>query len=64
MKKTRKIRWRKLLKKAAEDGLRKTVELLILAIIAGVALRLVLVAVPAFVGGTIAAKLIRVKFFD
>ena len=47
MKKTRKIRWRKLLKKAAEDGLRKTVELLILAIIAGVALRLVLVAVPA-----------------
>ena len=59
--KQRKIDWKRMLKKAAEDGIKKAVELIALGIALGVAYRMIIVAVPAVAVGTVVAKVVKVK---
>jgi len=63
-KSNKKIDWNRLLRKAVEDGIKKAIELLILAIVAGAAIKLVIAAVPAVALGAVVAKVIKVKFLD
>ena len=53
----RDINWKKLFKTSTEEGLKKTLELLILAIIAGAAMKLFFVMVPAVVFSNAIAKM-------
>ena len=62
--KAKKIDWNRLLRKAVEDGIKKAIEVLILAIIAGVALKLIIAAVPAVALGAVVAKIVKVKLLD
>jgi len=63
-KKTKKIDWNRLIKKAVEDGIKKGIELTILAIIAGTAAKLIMIAVPAVTLGAVVAKVIKIRFLD
>lgn len=58
-KKEKKISWKRLLVKASEDAIKKAVELTVLALILGTAVKVILVAVPAISLGSILAKLFK-----
>jgi len=59
---TKKICWKSLFAKAVESGIRKSIELAILALAIGIAYKTVLVAVPAYAVSASAAKLIKTSF--
>ena len=59
-----KIDWKRLLKKAAEDGIKKGIELSIVAVALGMAYKFIFVTVPAVTLAAIAAKLFKVRFLD
>lgn len=63
-KKPKKIEWKRLLKKAFEDGIKKAIELSIIAIIVGAALKIIMITVPAVTFGSVIAKIIKIKFMD
>ena len=62
--KQNKIDWSRLLKKAAEEGIKKAVELTALGIALGLAFKVVIATVPAVTLSSIIAKVIKVKFLD
>ena len=63
-KQPKKINWNRLLKKAVEDGIKKAIELLILAIAAGVAIKIIMITVPAVTLGAIVAKIVKIRILD
>jgi hypothetical protein len=63
-KKIRTICWKRLAVKSIEDAIKKVVELLIVLLAVGVAYKMVLVAIPAFVVGSVIAKLTKVMFLE
>ena len=63
-KEVRKIDWKRLFVKGVEDGLKKAVELSILAILIGMAAKMILLTVPAVTLGSVAAKIVKVKLVD
>jgi hypothetical protein len=60
--KTKEIQWKRLFAKAAEDVLKKAIELTALAIIIGAYMKIMLVALPAVLAGGILARLIKLRF--
>ena len=63
-KKIKKINWKKLFAKALEDGIKKTIELVVLALLLGATFKLILITVPAVTLGSMVAKLTKIRFFD
>ncbi|MBW2978272.1 hypothetical protein KY331_05485 [Candidatus Woesearchaeota archaeon] len=60
-KKHHKIEWKRLLSKALEDGIKKAIELILIALIVGASIKLILVAVPAVTLGAVIAKLAKLR---
>jgi hypothetical protein len=58
----KKIQWKRLLAKAAEDVVKKAIELTALAIILGAYMKIMLVALPAVLAGGILARVIKLRF--
>jgi hypothetical protein len=63
-KKQKKVDWKKITGKAFEDAIKKLVEVLILAVIIGAAIKVILWAVPAVTIGSLFAKFIKAKIID
>lgn len=63
-KRCKKIDWKRMLLKAAEDGIKKAIELTILALLVGVTIKTVLVAVPAVTMGAVIAKTVKIKMLE
>jgi hypothetical protein len=59
-KKQPKIDWQEFVRAAAVDGVKKAIELFILTIIAGIALKYVFVAVPAVIAASFFAKYLKI----
>ena len=62
-KKTTKVDWRRLMKKAAEESVKKTIETVILAIILGASIKFLWV-VPAATTGVVTAKIVKIVLID
>lgn len=60
----KKILWKKLLVKAAEEAIKKTIELLVLALALGITARLIFVAVPAIIAGSVVAKVTKITLLE
>jgi len=63
-KKKMKICWKRLLVKALEDAIKKTIEIVILALVLGVTIKMIMIVVPAVSLGSIIAKLIKIKIAE
>ena len=63
-KKHHKIEWKRLIAKAVEEAIKKVIELLILAILLGAALKLIVIAVPAVAFGAVIAKLAKIYLLN
>jgi len=63
-KRSKKINWKKLLIKGVEEGIKKTIELIVLAIILGATLKLIMVVVPAVAFGAVIAKFAKINFLE
>ncbi|MDP2750008.1 MAG: hypothetical protein Q8O89_04200 [Nanoarchaeota archaeon] len=63
-KKAKKINWRRLGISALENGIKKAIELVVLALLLGAAMKTVLFVVPAVVAGTVFAKIIKIHVSD
>ncbi len=59
-----KIDWQMLVIKTIEDSLKKSIELIILAILLGLTIKIILMTVPAVTIATILSKIMRLKFFN
>ena len=58
--KTKKINWGRLVIKAIEEGAKKAIELVVLALMIGATMKLVMAAIPAVMAGAIVAKIVKV----
>lgn len=58
------IEWRRIGKKAAEEAIKKAIELVVIFIVAGVAYKLIFVAVPAVMVGSIVARIAKIKLLE
>jgi len=58
------IQWKQLLKKAVEDGLMKAVELAVLAIIFGLTMKLMVVALSAVTVSSMVTTATKLKFLE
>ncbi len=63
-KNVKKIKWKSLFIKAIEDALKKSVELIILALLLGIAIKIILMTVPAVTIATIISKIVKIKLFE
>jgi hypothetical protein len=61
---SRKVDWKRLLLRSAEAGLVKMIELAVLAFMIGAAFKPLVVAVPAVIGGSIIAKVVKIKIME
>ncbi len=61
--KLNKKEWKRIILKGFEDGMKKSVELAIVAYVMGVAMEFILVTIPAFTFGAIVASFARTRFF-
>lgn len=61
---TRKIELKRLLLKAMEDGIKKGVEIALIALVVGASLKLVFTAIPGVMLGAIFAKLVKIWGFN
>lgn len=54
------IDWKRLALKSVEDGIKKAIELALIALIVGASMKLVLAAIPGVMLGAIIAKLVKI----
>ena len=60
----KKIDWKRLFRKAAEDGIKKAVELLILLIVLGASSNLIFVGIPVAFVASLTSKTTQLMLFD
>lgn len=60
----KRIDWKRLARKVAEDAPKKFIETLILVIVLGLTLKTVMAAVPAITVASVFAKIVKVRMFD
>ena len=56
-----KIDWKRLTISAIESGLRKAIEVVIIALVAGAAMKFVLASIPAALVATVITKLVKIQ---
>ena len=62
-KRSKKIDWKRLVARSIEDGMKKGIELIIIAVLLGATFKLLVTAIPAVVLGSVIAKLAKIKIF-
>ena len=58
------IKWKRLLKNAFADGLEKAIELAIVAVVLGLTMKLMVVALSAVTLGSVVTTATKLKFFE